>query len=542
MKIEELEAIVARAEKALNSEDHRRLKAAIETLAWLTGEIENKSVSIARLQKLLFGAKTEKTSQVLKNDGTESEASQAKSKAGAEEKEKPKGHGRNGAAAYSGAERIRVPHESLKAGCLCPGCKKGKVYVLAEPQLIVRVTGQAPLRARVWEKETFRCNLCGELFPAKSPEGIGEKKYDESAAAIIGLLKYGTGFPFNRLEGLQGSFGIPLPAATQWEIVEEAAEVIAPAHGELTRQAAQGELIHNDDTPMRILALGSGMSLKESESEEEEGVGKANKKERTGVFTTGILSTHEGHQIGLFFTGSKHAGENLTEVLKKRASDLPPPIQMCDGLSRNNPSDEFETLLSNCITHGRRNFVELVENFPEECRHVIESLRVVYKTDAIARKQQLNPEARLELHQKESGPVMAKLEKWMKEKLERKEVEPNSPLGKAINYMLKRWDKLTLFLCVPGAPLDNNVCERALKKAILHRKNALFYQTENGARVGDIFMSLIHTAELAKANPFDYLTELLKHGEDIKRDPASWMPWNYRTTLAGLPHAPPVTP
>jgi hypothetical protein len=82
-----------------------------------------------------------------------------------------------------------------------------------------------------------------------------------------------------------------------------------------------------------------------------------------------------------------------------------------------------------------------------------------------------------------------------------------------------------------GAPLDNSICERALKKAILHRKNSLFYNTQNGARVGDLFMSLIHTCELCGANPFDYLNQLQKHTADLTRAPSRWMPWNYRTTL-----------
>jgi len=116
-----------------------------------------------------------------------------------------------------------------------------------------------------------------------------------------------------------------------------------------------------------------------------------------------------------------------------------------------------------------------------------------------------------------------------------RKVEPNSGLGKAIQYLLNHWRKLTLFLREPGAPLDNNVCERALKKAILHRKNALFYRTLNGARVGDLFMSLIHTAELCGANPFDYLTELLRHPRELAQSPASWMPWNYRENLAQAP-------
>lgn len=221
----------------------------------------------------------------------------------------------------------------------------------------------------------------------------------------------------------------------------------------------------------------------------------------------------------------------MGKVLAKRAKESAPPIQMCDGLSSNHAPAEFVTILSNCVAHGRRKFVELLSVFPDECRHVIEKLRDVYAIDATARERRLSPEERLKLHQEESAPVMSDLEKWMREKIENREIEPNSALGGAIAYMLKRWTALTLFLEKPGAPLDNNICERALKKAILHRKNALFFKTENGARVGDIFMSLIHTTELAGANPFDYLTELQKHAAELRRDPVSWMPWNYRATI-----------
>ena len=77
----------------------------------------------------------------------------------------------------------------------------------------------------------------------------------------------------------------------------------------------------------------------------------------------------------------------------------------------------------------------------------------------------------------------------------------------------------------------NNICEQALKKAILHRKNSYFYKTQNGARVGDLFMSLIHTCELNKANAFDYLTELQKHSNELSVNPADWMPWNFRDML-----------
>jgi transposase len=302
---------------------------------------------------------------------------------------------------------------------------------------------------------------------------------------------------------------------------------LEPAHEELIDQAAQGERLHNDDTTARILEL-----IDAAEAEPVPG-GTEGKDERTGVFTTGIVAQRQGHPIALFFTGRKHAGENLADVLAHRASTLAAPIQMCDALSRNVPG-ELKTILSHCIAHARRRFVEVVNDFPDECRHLLETLREVYKTDALARQQGLSPEDRLLLHQAHSGPLMADLEVWLREQIEQRKVEPNSGLGDAIEYMQKHWSKLTLFLQVPAAPLDNNICERALKKAILHRKNALFYKTQNGARVGDIFMSLIHSAELNGANPFEYLVALQKHHQDVAANPVEWMPWTYRDTLARM--------
>jgi len=337
--------------------------------------------------------------------------------------------------------------------------------------------------------------------------------------SMVALLKYGAGFPFNRLEKLEGNLGIPLPASTQWDLVNDVARQLEPVFDEFIGQAAQGELLHNDDTPMKILEL-----MAENQKPAEKA------PERTGLFTSGIISKCGEQLIALFFTGRHHAGENLQSVLESRSKQLASPIQMCDALSRNLPG-EFETILANCLSHGRRRFVDVVENFPEEVRYVLEILAKVYKNDARARKQNLSPRERLIFHQQESGPLMEALHEWLEHQFSEKTVEPNSSLGEAITYMLNHWKELTLFLRKPGAPLDNNICERALKKAILHRKNALFYKTQNGARVGDLFMSLIHTAELSGANAFDYLCELQRHAEQVKEDPGQWMPWNYRETL-----------
>jgi transposase len=396
------------------------------------------------------------------------------------------------------------------------------MYEVAQPGVLVRIVGQAPVQARVYELQKLRCNLCGKVFTAQAPEGVGAEKYDATSGSMIALLKYGSGLPFNRLEGLQGNLGIPLPASTQWDMVHATARKLASAYEELIRQAAQGEVLHNDDTTMKILALMGKRAQHEALAEDT--------PQRKGMFTSGIVSTKEGRTIALFFTGRHHAGENLAEVLAHRAAALGPPIQMCDALSRNLPG-ELKTLLGNCLAHGRRQFVDVIEHFPEECRYVLETLGKVYKNDEVARERNLSPQERLQFHQAESGPLMEELKRWLSRQFEERRVEPNSGLGEAISYMLRHWEKLTLFLRKPGAPLDNNVCERALKLAILHRKNALFYKTENGAHVGDLFMSLIHTCRLGGIDSFDYLTELQRHAAELASDPAKWMPWNYREML-----------
>jgi hypothetical protein len=520
-----LHAIVEQARAALSEEQHEILKGAVDTLAEMTAELERKGVSIRRLRNLLFGARTEKTATVLGEEAgsgegatkeagggdgaVEDDGTQADDRSGGEQKKK--GHGRHGAHAYHGAQRVTVRHDSLSHGDRCPQCQSGNVYGQRDPRPLIRVTGMAPLGATVYELERFRCGACGEVFTATPPAGVGAEKYDESVPAMVAMLKYGAGVPFHRLEKLQRNMGIPLPAATQWELVRDAAVPLAPVHGEMIRQAAQGELVQNDDTTMTILEL---IANRPDDPVSDPGSGQ-----RTGVYTTGIISKVGAQRMALFFTGLHHAGENLERVLGERASALGPPLQMSDGLSHNTAGD-FETIEANCIAHARRYFVDVAPNFPAECRFVLETLREVYRTDARARREQMSDNERLRLHQAQSGPRMNGLEKWLDEQINDKKVEPNSGLGEAIQYMQKRWEKLTRFLVVAGAPLDNNLVEQALKRAILHRKNAMFYKTQNGAAVGDRFMSMIHTAELAGVNPFDYLVVLLRHATHVAEDPS----------------------
>jgi transposase len=510
----EAQALIQRGmENCFDKQDYALAVAIICNYFALDHAYQEKSHAIQRLLNRFF-SRTEKAKTVLKDSSPADATPRAPRDTEREPtQEKPKGHGRNGAASYTGARKVSLPQPGYQAGAPCPLCPKGKLYSLEEPGVEVRIVGQAPLEATVYELDKWRCNLCGKVFTAPLPEEAGKEKYDETAGAMVPLLKYGAGLPFHRLEKLQDSLGVPLPASTQWEIVERTADHIHPVYRELVRQAAQGEILQNDDTTMKILA-----NLKEGDPRDP--------NSRKGSFTTGVLAVREERRMALFFTGPQHAGENLEKLLEQRAKDLGPPIQMCDALSRNVPK-EFETLLAHCLTHARRNFVDLIPSFPEECRQVIEALAEVYHHDKMAREQGLSADQRLQFHQTHSGPLMEGLKEWLQTQTQERQVEPNSSLGKAIAYMLKHWEPLTLFLRVPGAPLDNNLCEQVLKRAILHRKNSLFFRTEHGAYIGDLFMSLIHTCKLNQVNPFHYLTNLQKHSSELFKNPGKWLPWNY---------------
>ena len=433
--VDELDGIIeASASGPLSSEQRDKLRS---TLQLLIDQIDPEFRNSEKLNKLV--------QEMLQSTGSTSTSgdSEATTEKSPEKKKRKGGKGRTPAAQIKGAEVISCPHQDLKRGARCPECTRGKVYPKA-PEVIVRFKGGTPVQATKYELEKLRCNLCGQTFTAEAPKGIGKQKYDESVASILGLLIYGGGLPRNRLADLQGKLGVPLPQSTQWELLDEAAEKLEPIQKELIRQAAQGEVLHSDDTTRKILNL---------ERPEEDG--------RTGVFTSGIVSTpgigNEAPKIALFFTGTQHAGENLRDVLLHRAGELDAPIAMHDAENKNasklKPAN-LEAELANCLPHGRRYFVDNFENFPEQCHHVLSELCKVFKNEKQAKETKMSPEERLAFHQAHSQPVMDGLHTWMETQLSDRLAEPNGGLGKSIKYMLSHWDKLTLFLRKAGAPVE----------------------------------------------------------------------------------------
>lgn len=543
LNMDDIDALLERIEsKSLLDGDYEIIKAMTETIVCLNQALEQKDISIKRLLKRLFGVKTEKREKVLKEtekntsssskDGTDepvddknqSDSHENGAESPADQNSSPtsKGHGRNGIAAFTGATEEYIEHPTIKHGQRCPLCLKGKIYKVKMPSVTIKFSGSSPLQATIYKLEKLRCNLCGAIFTAKAPNNIsGIRHYDASAKAAIPVFKYGCGMPFYRISTIQEMVGVPLSPSTLWEKTEELADVIFPVYNELTKRAAQGKVIHNDDTTMPVLSL-----INENEEK--------NPGERTGMFTTGIVSIlDDGTTIALFYTGRNHAGENLDTLQQLRDHEKEPFIQMCDAAGRNT-NEMFQRIVAHCLVHGRRNFVDIIPAFPEECEYVIDTLAEVYKNDGITKDPAMSDDQRLAYHQEHSAPLMEELHDWLNQQINDKLVEPNSSLGKAICYMLKYWKELTVFLRVPGAPLDNNICEQALKKAILNRKNALFYKNEHGAFIGDMFMGMIHTCKLMQVNPMEYLEALQVYKSYLREDPSGWMPWNFKETIASI--------
>ncbi len=437
-------------------------------------------------------------------------------------KKRPKHRGRRGAKDFPSAEKTQVTYEGLSVGQACP-CGCGGRLGVKPDSVVISFFGQSPIQPVAFECERFRCSSCGEVFTA-TPPGKG-KRHQPSAISMMALMKYGSGFPFHRMGVLLGLFGIPLAATTQFQMVCSGAKAIWPVYAELLDQGAQGKVIHTDDTKMKIL----------------EGDRPDEFAKRSGTFTTGIqCHLASGVQIAIFLTGVKHAGEELADLLKGRREGLEPPVHMSDGLPHNTPKLSYPAIVSaDCLVHGRRYFVKLIDSFPQESLYVLEAIGTVYANEALSKERGLSQEQRLAFHQQQSKPVLDGLKSKMQEDLNQKIIEHNSALGKAYRYLLKRWEGLTVFLRVPGAPIDNNAIERQLKKAVLNRKNSLFYRSDRGALVGDIYMSLIKTCELNGVSPFDYLNQLLLHPDELAASPGDWMPWTYRETLSRLA-APPV--
>lgn len=561
LSTDEGEAIIARLSVyAPTRSDCERLIPVVRLYFWLMFALQEAKLSLRRLRQALFGkAPTPKAVPASAADATLIEAPPATEAGEAAARgdavvgretgsqgspgtisPKPKGGHRMGtgrlqADAYVGAERTECRHEDLAVGQRCPVCGQGTLYELP-PGVEIRIDGHALLSALRYELQKLRCSACGQIFTAPLPPEAGEEKYSPRARAVLVVGRYYLGLPLYRVEGYQAMLGVPIPDATQWDQIEKVGDCCYVVFELLETLAAQGELIHQDDTAVRIMSL-----IQENQQirAQAAALGFARATERTGMFTTALVIKVGAQIICLYYSGRAHAGENLAALLEQREAEHAPPMVMSDALSRNEvPSREGRTateagvIRCHCLAHGRRQFSDIADVFPSECRVVLDVLKQIFDHDEEARGQQMSPQARLTYHQTSSQPLMDALKAWLDTQLQERLVEPNSSLGKAIAYMQNHWETLTRFLSVPGAPLDNNLVERALKLFIRQRNNSLFYKSEYSAYIASMLTSVIATCLYAGVNVLEYLVALQEHRSEVFAAPEAWLPWTYQVNRA----------
>jgi len=516
------EALIKRLNDSnLSTKDRQLLSHIVRLYFWLIFRLQESKLSLKRLKEALFG-KPAKNNDKKDTDVTD-EASNKESESGSESAQKsddqkachdplppkPKHPGPLQPSDYRGATTKVCEHERLAPGDQCPTCGMAPLQ-RKTPQVSVRIDGNPLFSAQIESIERLACEGCGDIFYAKPPQA----KYSEQANAVLAYHHYGMGLPFHRIEHSQAMQGLPFPDATQWDQIAKLSPVVSAIFGALEHRAAQSRLIYQDDTGVKIQDL-----IKENQS-----LGKA---DRTGMFTTALVCVSD-QMIVLYYSGRKHAGENLAGLLQQRDDALPPPIQMCDGSSSNKVS--MLTILCGCLSHGVRKFKDLVDWLPSEAQRVLIDLKQVYEYDK--QTQALSEAARLAFHQKHSQPILDQLKVYIDTQLKFAGLEPRGSLANAYQYLQNHWFELTQFLRVLGAPLDNNLVERLLKLMIRRRKASYFFKSTRSADIGSMIVSLIATAEQSNVNVIDYLTQLQLNEVDVLNHPERWLPWCYQDNLA----------
>jgi transposase len=387
----------------------------IKSAIWFPQFLQRKNISINRLLKIIFGkgkGRSEKKDSVENESSEKSDATvlseneqpsvdtskKTEDLLSTEPEEKPPGHGRMPHTIYKESITIPLTIPDLSRGCSCPNGCGGKVYDFPAG-IIVRVQGQSMARVVKYTVEKLRCNLCHEIISAPIPPEIGEEKYDAAFKSSIVLQKYYVAVPFYRQEQFQRLLGFPLSDATQWDLVQDAAGCAYSVFDVLKKMAGNGRRVFNDDT--RVLILEVQKRLHENKGADE----------RRGMFTTGIISEYGEHLIALFLNGTKHAGENLSDLLMFRDPTKDPILQMCDALKHNIPKN-FKTIVSHCLSHGFRKFEEMIDYFEEECLTVMKAISDIYAEDE--KTKEMTDEERLLHHKKYSRPILAALALYMR--------------------------------------------------------------------------------------------------------------------------------
>ncbi|MEY3193581.1 MAG: hypothetical protein RI982_1363 [Bacteroidota bacterium] len=410
----------------------------------------------------------------------------------------------------------------MSAGDICSACGIGKIYP-STPRISLQFKGNPPLECTRHIKLNLRCNACQIEFQAKGQAN----KWDYTAKTAIVLLKT-MGMPWYRLANLQLLYNIPVAASTLWlqckGLFEDVGSYII---SELFKQAAECNTYYVDDTPAKILEV--------IKANKKLPLDQAKRSCRTTVIAT---TTPQKHDIVLYLTGDAHCGENLGKLLERKSNQRSHIRIMSDASTMNKPVTN-DLILNrvihiNCLTHGRAKFADIESFYQEQCGYFLAEIKSIYQNEDLIKEHKLSSKKRLLYHLKHSLPHLNNIYQKINDLLQNKLVEPNSSLGKAMNYWVRNKKGLTMFTRVRNVALDNNLSERLLKYMILQRKNSLFFATKDSAVVLSGLTSLVETCRANQINASSYLNWIQENERDVQKNPANYLPWKFKEVMDNM--------
>jgi transposase len=454
-----------------------------------------------------------------------------------DEEKGPKGHGRNGVAAFTNAQHINHELKPGIIGTVCEDCGPGRGAGRMSPyreKVIIRIVGQPLFGAEIHHHEQVRCRICGKIITAAGPpevlEGIGSSyiTYDWSACAMLIVMHYFAGAPFKRLESLHAGWGVPMPDANQWKMVDACSALLDPLFRAIEQHGIHHAVsLRIDDTGSEVISLRRQI---QAEIAALKSVGKSTSDVRTAINATGVyLETQDNAVIILFYTGRHHAGEIIDQLLKHRKNAEPKLAKVTDGASKNfDHEHENQLIEASCNAHAFLKFRAIKDKYPSEYATAAAVYKQVFDNDDVAKARGLSPDERMHYHLEHSKPLMQQLKAMCEEKLKSGLVEPNSLLWEPLTFIINQWPRLTQFYQSPNVALDTNLVEQALIIPVRYLAGSFNYKNLNGSEVGDMCMSLIATARANGLEPVAYLTHCLRHHEDLACRPEHYLPWVYR--------------
>jgi len=402
-------------------------------------------------------------------------------------------------------ERIVYPAPSV-----CPCCGDTRLRKIGED-----VTETLELIPRQWKviqhvREKFSCRACETITQPPAPSHpIARGRAGPKLLAHVLFAKYGLHLPLNRQSDAYAREGIDLDVSTLADWVGAAAATLMPLTEAIRAHVFAAERVHADDTTVPVLAKD---------------------KTRTGRLWTYVRDDRPfgGHDppAAVFFYSRDRGGEHPEQHLASYAGLMQADAYAgFNGLYEANrkPGPIVEAA---CWAHGRRKFFDLARL--NKAPIAVEAVARIDVLFAIEREiNGLSPEVRVRVRQERSRPLVSELHTWLRE--QRAKVSRHNDTGKAIDYILKRWEAFTRFLDDGHLCLSNNAAERELRAVAVGRKNWTFAGSDEGGRRAAAIYTLIATAKLNDIDPQAWLADVLARLPD---HPAKHLhellPWNWR--------------